>query len=75
MGDDGRYLGRFTNRFDSESVLNEFGQYGSRFAANSTNNEFGTYGSHSAGTRLCTRIGRLIDSSVKKWLADRVVKV
>ncbi len=45
VGDDGRYLGRFTNRFDSESVLNEFGQYGSRFAANSTNNEFGTYGS------------------------------
>jgi len=45
VGNDGRYLGRFTNRFDAESVLNEFGTYGSRFASNSTNNEFGTYGS------------------------------
>ena len=45
FGNDGRYLGRFTNRFESESVLNEFGTYGSRFAGNSTNNEFGTYGS------------------------------
>lgn len=45
VGNDGRYLGRFTNCFDTESVLNEFGTYGSRFASNSTNNEFGTYGS------------------------------
>jgi trimeric autotransporter adhesin len=45
VGNDGRYLGRFSNRFDAESVLNEFGIYGSRFASNSTNNEFGTYGS------------------------------
>ncbi len=45
FGNDGRYLGRFTNRFESESVLNEFGSFGSRFASNSTNNEFGTYGS------------------------------
>jgi uncharacterized protein YjdB len=45
FGNDGRYLGRFTNRFDSESVLNEFGIHGSRFQTFSTNNEFGTYGS------------------------------
>jgi len=46
FGDDGQYLGRFTNRFDSQSVLNEFGTYGSRFSSTSTNNEFGTYGSN-----------------------------
>jgi hypothetical protein len=45
IGDDGRYLGRFTNRYDSESVLNEYGSYGSRYATNSTNNDYGTYGS------------------------------
>jgi hypothetical protein len=45
VGHDGRYLGRFTNQFDSESVLNQFGLFGSPFAVNSTNNEFGTYGS------------------------------
>jgi hypothetical protein len=42
---DNRYLGRFTNRFDSESVLNEFGSYGSPYATNSTNNTYGIYGS------------------------------
>ncbi|MCU0649384.1 MAG: Ig-like domain-containing protein [Gemmatimonadaceae bacterium] len=45
IANDGRFLGRFSNRFDSESVLNEFGEFGSRFGANSTNNQFGTYGS------------------------------
>lgn len=45
FGDDGQYLGRFTNRFDSESVLNEFGRYGSPFSSTSTNNEFSSYGS------------------------------
>ena len=45
FGDDGQYLGRFTNRFDSESVLNEYGAYGSPYRSNSTNNEYGTYGS------------------------------
>ncbi len=45
IANDGKYLGRFTNRFDSESVLNQFGQYGSPYAALSTNNQYGTYGS------------------------------
>jgi uncharacterized protein YjdB len=45
FADDGTYLGRFTNRFDSESVLNEFGRFGSEFSSTSTNNTFGTYGS------------------------------
>lgn len=40
-----QYLGRLTNRFDSQSALNEFGIYGSPFAALSTNNQFGQYGS------------------------------
>lgn len=40
-----QYLGRLTNRFDSQSALNEFGTYGSPFAALSTNNQFGQYGS------------------------------
>lgn len=48
-GDDGQYLGRFTNPFDSQSILNEFGAYGSPYRSTSTTNESGTYGSpHSA---------------------------
>lgn len=44
-GDDNEYLGRFTNQFDTQSVLNEFGAYGSPYRSTSTNNTFGTYGS------------------------------
>lgn len=44
-GSDGTYLGRFTNRFDFESVLNTVGPYGSSYGAFSTNNISGTYGS------------------------------
>lgn len=39
------YLGKLaTNKFDSESVFNEFGTYGSKFSSKSIYNEFGTYG-------------------------------
>ncbi|QHT63890.1 hypothetical protein GXP70_12270 [Paenibacillus lycopersici] len=39
------YLGKLTtNKFDSESVFNEFGDYGSSFSKTSIWNEFGTYG-------------------------------
>lgn len=44
-GDDGQYLGRFANRFDAQSVLNEFGSYGSPYSSTSSNNTYGTYGS------------------------------
>lgn len=68
IGHDGRFLGRFTNRFDNESVLNEFGPFGSRFASNSTNNEFGTYGSPfnslSARNRFTSTPPRIIRNGV-----------
>jgi uncharacterized protein YjdB len=44
-GDDNEYLGRFTNQYDSQSVLNEYGAYGSPYRSTSTNNTYGTYGS------------------------------
>jgi len=40
------YLGTLTtNKFDTESVFNEFGIYGSEFSSKSIYNEFGTFGS------------------------------
>jgi hypothetical protein len=43
---DGTYLGELsTNKFDSDSIFNEFGSYGSEFSSTSIWNEFGTYGS------------------------------
>ena len=40
------YLGCLTcNRFDAESVCNQFGTYGSQFSSSSIWNQFGTYGS------------------------------
>lgn len=42
---DGEYLGRLTNRFDSESILNPFGPHGSEFSSRSIYNPYGRYGS------------------------------
>lgn len=43
--DDGTYLGKLsTNKYDVESIFNEFGTYGSEFSVNSIWNEFGIYG-------------------------------
>lgn len=46
----GVFLGTFTNRFNSQSIFNEFGTYGSQYAALSTNNPYGTYGSPYSAT-------------------------
>lgn len=45
FGADGQYLGRLTNQFDSQSILNTFGQYGSQFSSTSMYNTFSSYGS------------------------------
>ena len=46
FADDGQFLGKITsNRFDVNSIGNQFGLYGSRFSVTSIFNEFGTYGS------------------------------
>jgi hypothetical protein len=41
----GVYLGRLTNQFDSQSILNTFGSYGSQFSSTSMYNTFSQYGS------------------------------
>ncbi|MEQ6377108.1 copper amine oxidase N-terminal domain-containing protein [Bacillaceae bacterium S4-13-56] len=42
----GTYLGKLTtNKYDSESIFNEYGAYGSPYRSNSIWNEYGTYGS------------------------------
>jgi uncharacterized protein YjdB len=45
VGSDGVYLGRLSNKFDSESIYNEFGKYGSQYSATSIYNQYGKYGS------------------------------
>jgi hypothetical protein len=48
IADDGKYtyLGKLTtNKFDPDSIFNEFGRYGSKFSSTSIWNKFGTYGS------------------------------
>ena len=44
VADDGKYLGRISNKYDSESVLNEYGTYGSKYSSESIWNEYGAYG-------------------------------
>lgn len=42
---DGTYLGNLnSNKFDPNSISNEFGRYGSKFSPDSVNNQFGKYG-------------------------------
>ena len=41
---DGKFLGSLTNKYNSQSVLNEFGAYGSRYQPLSIWNEYGVYG-------------------------------
>jgi hypothetical protein len=43
---DGTFLGKLTsNRFDADSIANQFGVYGSKFSSDSIFNQFGPYGS------------------------------
>jgi Putative Ig domain len=43
--EDSQYLGRLTNQFDAQSILNTFGSYGSAFSSTSMFNQFSQYGS------------------------------
>lgn len=45
IAEDGTYLGRITNKYDSDSIFNEYGQYGSKYSSKSIWNEYGAYGS------------------------------
>lgn len=43
---DGQFLGILSsNKFQTESVMNEYGSYGSRYSSTSIFNKYGTYGS------------------------------
>lgn len=45
IADDGEMLGVITsNKYDSDSILNEYGMYGGKYSATSIWNEYGTYG-------------------------------
>gem|GEM_PF-5369963 len=48
VADDGKYtyLGKLTtNKYDSDSIFNEYGSYGSKYSSESIWNTYGTYGS------------------------------
>lgn len=46
LANDGQYLGRLTlNKYDSNSIYNQYGNYGSKFSSTSIFNKFSNYGS------------------------------
>lgn len=46
IANDGQYLGKLTlNRYDAESISNDYGSYGSMYSATSIKNQYSTYGS------------------------------
>lgn len=45
VAEDGTYLGKITsNRFDNDSILNEYGDHGGKYSDHSIFNEYGDYG-------------------------------
>lgn len=44
VADDGKFLGIVGDKYDSNSISNEYGAYGSEYRTNSIMNEYGTYG-------------------------------
>src|SRR5262245_65231446 len=66
--DDGTYLGRLSaNKYDSESVSNEYGRYGSPYSSTSINNPYSRYGSpyssHSARNPYATSAPVIVSPS------------
>lgn len=58
---DGKFLGNFNrNRYDPDSIANEYGRYGSEYEPDSVNNPYGRYGSRYSpeGIRNKYGIGR-----------------
>ena len=46
VANDGQFLGELSlNKFNQESISNEFGPYGNRFSSTSIFNQYSTYGS------------------------------
>lgn len=41
---DGTYLGVISDKYNNDSIFNEYGTYGSKYASKSIFNEYGTYG-------------------------------
>ena len=65
------YLGKLTtNKYDSESIFNEYGTYGSKYSTKSIFNEYGTYGSkyntQSAFNPYTTTPPIIVDSNFNK---------
>ncbi len=61
---DDQYLGRLTNQYDSQSIINQYGSYGSQYSATSIYNQYGQYGSaygtHSAYNSYASSPPRLL---------------
>jgi len=46
IANDGQFLGKLTlNRYDTESIMNQYGSYGSKYSATSIFNKYSNYGS------------------------------
>lgn len=41
---DGKYLGKLTDKYDSDSIFNKYGNYGSKYNSDSIWNNYGSYG-------------------------------
>lgn len=45
ISSDGKFLGRLSDKYDSDSAFNKYGTYGSKYQSESIWNKYGDYGS------------------------------
>jgi hypothetical protein len=45
IANDGKFIGKLTSQYSSDSILNEYGTHGSQYSSESIWNQYGTYGS------------------------------
>ncbi|RPD44903.1 hypothetical protein DNI29_19575 [Hymenobacter sediminis] len=46
LSNDGQFLGKITfNKYDADSIVNQYGSYGSKYSATSIFNQYSSYGS------------------------------
>jgi hypothetical protein len=48
--EEGKYLGRVANKYNSDSIFNRYGTYGSRYSSESVWNDYGSFGSKYSNT-------------------------
>jgi len=74
IANDGKYLGKVSSRYDSESILNTYGSYGSEYSSDSIWNKYSSYGSEYSNNSPFNSYSSTPPVLVKKWKSNSLFK-